>query len=104
MSVSVAYITCPHLAAAQSIGRQLVEERLAACINIIGPILSIYKEVSLIEKQEYVLVIKTLSDCIENLSRRVLELHEYDTPAILSWRVDGDKHFFDWITQYLTQG
>ncbi|MDR2417034.1 MAG: divalent-cation tolerance protein CutA [Holosporales bacterium] len=103
MDFSIVYITCSHLDTAQSIGRQLVEERLTACVNIIGPILSIYEDASLVEKQEYILLAKTLSDRVENLIRRVLELHEYNTPAILAWSVDGDEHFLDWMKRYLTQ-
>ncbi|MDR0407023.1 MAG: divalent-cation tolerance protein CutA [Holosporales bacterium] len=104
MDFSVVYITCPNLTMAQAIGRLLVEERLAACINIIGPILSIYKETTLTEVQEYVLLAKTPSDRVENLSRRALELHEYDTPAILSWGANGNGHFVDWMARTLAQG
>jgi periplasmic divalent cation tolerance protein len=87
---------------AQVLGRQLVQERLAACVNIIGPISSIYKDTALVEKQEYVLLAKTRSDRIESLTQRVSQLHEYETPAILAWNVGGNERFLDWVTHSLS--
>jgi periplasmic divalent cation tolerance protein len=97
------YTPCPELAVARSLGKVLIEERLAACINILGPTLTLYTEVRLVETQEYVLIAKTALAQERALKQRLLGLHPYETPAIFSWKAKTHEHFFDWVMQTLIQ-
>jgi periplasmic divalent cation tolerance protein len=103
MILSVVYIPCPTPEVASAVGRVLVKEKLAACVNILGPTLSLYKEDTLVETQEYVLLAKTGTDRLEVLTQRVLQLHPYDTPAILSWEAGGSAQFSDWVACALSK-
>jgi periplasmic divalent cation tolerance protein len=67
----------------------VVEERLAACINIIGPIRSIYRWKGAIEKAEEVAAIfKTTNDQADRLITRIAGLHSYEVPSIATWPID----------------
>jgi periplasmic divalent cation tolerance protein len=83
----------------QSIARALVEERLAACVNILSPIHSVYRwEGKLQCDEETLLVVKTTSHRFEQLSLRVKQLHSYDTPEIVALPlVDGSSEYLDWV-------
>ena len=71
------------------LGRQLVAERLAACVNLIGPIRSIYRWRDTIEDEhEYLLLIKTSGRLFRKLTRRVHELHSYEGPGVMARRPD----------------
>ena len=90
MSVVSVYCTFANAEEAERIGRQLVEERLAACINILGPCRSIYRWQGKVETAEEVAAIfKTTADAAERLTSRIAELHSYDVPAIAVWPTDG---------------
>lgn len=74
---------------AARIGRTVVEERLAACINILGPCQSIYRWEGKIEEAEEVpAILKTSSEVADALIARIAELHSYDVPAITAWPVE----------------
>lgn len=74
---------------AQEIADALVEERLAACVNILAPCRSVYRWQGEVEHAEEVpLLIKTTQDRFQALQRRLDELHPYDVPEILAWRPD----------------
>jgi periplasmic divalent cation tolerance protein len=104
LEILLVYAPCPELAVARSLGKTLIEERLAACINILGPTLTLYKEECLVETQEYILIAKAALMREEALKQRLLGLHPYNTPAIFSWKVKTHEHFFNWVMQTLTQG
>jgi periplasmic divalent cation tolerance protein len=73
---------------ARRIGRLVVEERLAACVNILGPCHSIYRWQGAVEEAEEVAAIfKTRRDRTADLVGRLAELHSYDVPAITVWEV-----------------
>jgi len=75
---------------AQQIARTLVEERLAACANVLGACRSVYRWQGEVEEaQEAPLLIKTTQDRYGALERRLRELHPYELPEILAWRPDG---------------
>ena len=67
---------------ARSIARRLVDERLAACVNIVGPIRSVYRWRDAVEDEpEFLLLIKTRASLLGRVERRVIELHSYEVPG-----------------------
>jgi periplasmic divalent cation tolerance protein len=81
------------------IANTLVEERLAACVNIIGPARSIYRWQGAVENaSEYLLLIKTHSRHFRKLERRVTELHSYEVPEIVATAlVAGFRSYLEWL-------
>ena len=77
----------------------LVEECLAACVNVIGPMISIYQWEGKVERDtEVLLLIKTTAAGVEPLKERVLDLHPYDTPEFLAFEVGaGSSGYLDWV-------
>jgi len=98
-SLTLAYITCPGPDDARRIGRALVMERLAACVNILPKMESFYWwEGKLENDQETVLIAKTPESSREALLERVLELHPYETPCILFVPVTGgNPDYLEWL-------
>src|SRR5271169_4653092 len=81
------------------IARTLVAERLAACVNIVGPIRSIYRwrdEVK--DDREYLLIIKTRALLYMKVETRVRELHTYEVPEVLALNADrGSPPYIQWM-------
>lgn len=90
------YITTSSLDEAKFIGRTLVKERLAACVNIF-PITSIYHWDGMQEAEEVVLLAKTTTENVKRIEQRVKELHSYDVPCIISLVIDGSEDYLTWI-------
>jgi len=99
--LTLAYITCPDVDEARRIGRALVLERIAACVNIVPKMESFYWWEGKIENdQESVLIAKIPESSRNTLLERVLELHPYDTPCILFIPVTGgNPEYLDWLTR-----
>ncbi len=95
------YITTSDKKEAQKIGRAIVEEKLAACANIIDGMESIYHWKGKVESgSECILVFKTTYSNISKLSVRVKELHSYEVPCIISINLaeqEGNEEYLDWI-------
>lgn len=93
------YITTGSAEEASRIGRALVEERLAACANLIGGMRSIYRWQGKIEEaSETVLIAKTRDDLLDSLTERVRRLHSYDCPCVVGLPVvGGNPDYLDWI-------
>ena len=86
-----ALIWCPFAdeASAEAAARQLLDERLIACANILGPMRSIYTwEGTRSEAAEVGVLFKTDASALDRATARLAELHPYDTPAVLGWRTD----------------
>ncbi len=83
---------------ARRIGRQAVEERLAACVNILGPCHSIYRWRGEIEEAgEVAAIFKTSAGKAGNLVARIAELHSYDVPAAVVWPIaDAPEAYAAW--------
>ncbi len=98
------YVTVGSRDEALRIGRTLVKEKLAACINIIDNMRSLYEwEGKMEETQECILLAKTGSQLFERLKERLLQLHSYDCPCILELPVErGEAAFMDWIQKQTT--
>ena len=89
MSVISVYALLADTAEAERIGRLMVEERLAACVNILPPVRSIYRWQGAVESAEEVAAIfKTTSDQADALITRIAGLHSYDVPCIVTWPID----------------
>ena len=86
---------------AESFAATLVEERLAACVNILPPMRSIYTWHGAVERaDERQLLIKTRTDRVHELERRLKSLHRYEVPEFLVIRVvDGSREYLSWITE-----
>ena len=84
---------------ARRIGRTCVEERLAACVNVLGPIHSIYRWQGKVEEAaEVAALFKTTADGAEALTARIAELHSYDLPAAVVWPItDAVGGYADWV-------
>jgi periplasmic divalent cation tolerance protein len=95
----VALITAGSADEAARIGRALVEERLAACANIVGPIRSIYRwREELQDEPEHLLLVKTRRNLFNRLAERVGELHSYETPGIIALPViAGSAPYLEWV-------
>lgn len=99
MSVVSVYCVFASTEEAGRIGRTVIDERLAACINILGPCRSIYRWQGRIEEADEVpAVLKTASDASERLVARIAELHSYEVPAIAVWPVESLLGTYaDWV-------
>ena len=96
-----AYVTAPDHETAVRIGRAIVEDRLAACANVIDGMTSIYRWNDQIEQAaEVVLILKSTEDLTTPLIDRVRELHPYDCPCIVTIPLrGGHTEFLEWIAQ-----
>uniref|UniRef100_A0AC35UFZ7 G_PROTEIN_RECEP_F1_2 domain-containing protein n=1 Tax=Rhabditophanes sp. KR3021 TaxID=114890 RepID=A0AC35UFZ7_9BILA len=102
---SIAYVTVPSQEVAKSISRSIVESKLAACVNIVPGIVSVYHwEGKINEDNELLLIIKTTSINISKLQQKILELHPYDTPEFIHFPIEGgsDK-YLQWLTDQTTK-
>jgi periplasmic divalent cation tolerance protein len=86
---------------ALKIARALVEERLAACVNVVPGITSIYRWKGVVEQEpELLLVIKTLAERVDALKARLLELHPYELPEVVVIPIGGGHGaYLEWIAQ-----
>jgi periplasmic divalent cation tolerance protein len=103
MSYFIFLVTVPNLELGKKIGRVLVETKLAACVNIISNIYSIYSWKGKIEEDhEQLLLIKTTEKNSDILIDKVKELHVYDIPECIAIKIEkGSQHYLDWITDSL---
>ncbi len=103
MSVCTAYVVFADVAEAMRIGRTVVEERLAACINILGPCTSIYWwDGEVAQSDEAPALLKTTLTRADALVERLSELHSYETPAIVVWPIERlSAAYGDWVESKL---
>lgn len=99
MSVVSVYAIFATADEAERIGRIAVEERLAACVNILGPVRSIYRWQGAVETADEVAAIfKTSHHQVDALMTRIAGLHSYDVPCIVTWPVDKLLGAYaDWV-------
>lgn len=99
MTNQFVYMTTGSLEEAQRIGEALVEARLAACVNMIDGMRSIYRwEGQLQNDKETVLIAKTTDERLPALMDAVKRMHSYDCPCIVSIRIEGGHpDFLEWI-------
>lgn len=99
MSVLSIYAVFANAQEAERIGRTVVEERLAACVNILGAVRSIYRWQGEVEAADEVAAIfKTHHWSVDALIERIAQLHSYDVPCIVSWPIDKVlRTYADWV-------
>jgi len=97
----IALVTCGSEEEALKIANALVESRLAACVNLVAPIRSIYRwEERIWDEKEWLLIIKTQKDRFEDLEKKVKSLHSYSVPEIVSLPiVEGSSSYLNWIAE-----
>jgi len=90
----------PNRAVARRIARTLVDRGLAACVQIVGPIESIYRWQGRVETaREWLCLIKTNSARFREVNATIAELHPYDTPEIVALPIAaGSQRYLDWLT------
>ncbi|HYB90446.1 MAG TPA: divalent-cation tolerance protein CutA [Candidatus Binataceae bacterium] len=98
---TIVFITVASEQQAEAIARALVGERLAACVNVVGPIRSIYRWQDAVEdEREFLLLAKTRANLFARLERRVRELHPYEVPEIIAVRLDaGSAPYLAWLLE-----
>jgi periplasmic divalent cation tolerance protein len=84
---------------AERIARTLVEERLAACVNVVSGVRSLYRwEGRVAEDTEHLLVIKSRRELLPRLEQRVRELHSYSVPEVVALEViGGSRSYLEWL-------
>ena len=90
---------------ANRLARELVSRRHAACVNIVPVVRSVYRwQGKVCEDSEYLLVIKTAAEEYPAVEVAIRELHSYELPEILAFKVsDGEPGFLDWITECVSK-
>lgn len=99
----VVYVTCAERGSAERIASALVEDRLAACANIVPGVTSVFHWEGRVDTDpEVLLIIKTRSDLLGALENRVTALHDYDVPEIIALPIiGGSRQYLDWIDENL---
>jgi len=99
----VVFVTCGSVEEAERIAHGLVEERLAACVNISSSIRSVYRwKGKLCDELEVLLVIKTSRELFDRVRRTVEKLHSYQVPEVICLPViDGAPNYLNWLTNEL---
>jgi periplasmic divalent cation tolerance protein len=97
----IVFVMAANDAESSRIAQALVKERLAACVNIVGPVRSIYRWRGTIEDaSEYMLVIKAPARHVSQLERRVRELHSYEVPEIIAVTLAAaSKPYLAWLAE-----
>ena len=93
--------TFPETASVKSVAEKLVNEKLAACVNIVSGVQSIFRWQDKIDNvNENILIIKTKDNLYDELEARIKELHPYELPEIVSVPIDkGLNKYLDWISE-----
>ena len=101
MNVNFIYMTAGSKDEARKIGSELVNSKLAACVNILENMSSIYMWQGEVQNdREVVMIAKTTEACVPQLIEKVKSLHSYDCPCIVSLPVSGgNPAFLDWINE-----
>lgn len=101
MTHVLVYITAADGREAEKLASLLVEERLAACVNVVPAINSYYRwEGKLQVDQEALLFVKTRAPLVDRLVERVKEIHSYSVPAVLTLGIKGgNAGFLQWVSE-----
>ena len=98
--VLVVLVTCPP-DKAQAIATRLVEERVAACVNVVPSLQSIYRWKDEVQSEgEALLIVKTARDRFDALKQAVLKHHPYELPEVIAVTVDqGHAPYLEWVVE-----
>ncbi len=105
-NVLIVLCTVPSEKEGRGIAGALVERELAACVNLIPSIRSIYRwEGRVCDEAELLMVVKTTPPALQEVKRTIQELHSYDLPEILALPVSGgDRRYLDWVAGAVRPG
>jgi periplasmic divalent cation tolerance protein len=97
-------VTCPDQRVGEKIGRTLVEERLAACVNVVPGLISLYRwQGKLCQDREVLLIVKTRRTKFAPVARRIKTLHPYSVPEILALPIArGNSAYLAWVRESTT--
>lgn len=101
---SIVFVTTDSFDNARNIARILVSEKIAACCSIVHNVLSVYEwEGAIKENMEYMLIIKTKKANLNMMESRILEIHNYEVPEIISIPFESvSVPYLKWMEQVLT--
>ena len=102
----VVLVTTGSEAEAETIATALLEERLAACANILSPVRSVYRwQGKIVDDREWLLVIKTRAERFAAVEARVRALHSYEVPEVIGLPLlAGSADYLDWIVTETADG
>ena len=94
-------ITAPSMEIAQLLAQSLVDQRLAACVNLVGPIQSVYLwQGSIHQDEEVLMIVKTRRAHMDAIAAVLKDLHPYDLPELIALPVvGGSPAYLDWVAQ-----
>ena len=103
MNCSIAYVTFPSYETAKDVVQSLLEERLIACANIFQPMQSYFWwEGKIVEEDEIAVYLKTKSEYVGRLQKKIEELSQYECPCILEIPVQsGNSNYLNWVEKSL---
>lgn len=95
------YCTFPSLESAEAAARQLVDQRCAACVNVLDSVRSVYRwEGEVCVEGECLTISKTTKAGFERLKRSLLEIHPYDCPEVVAVSIaDGHEAYLQWVAE-----
>lgn len=101
MTPAIIYCTCPDIETANKISRLLISQHMAACVNQVPGITSVYEwEGKIEENNEVLLLIKSTEERFASIERLVTEEHPYELPELIAVPVSkGLADYLDWIKQ-----
>jgi periplasmic divalent cation tolerance protein len=104
MDALILLTTCPNEVATE-IARHVVQRKLAACVNIIPKVQSIYRWHDAVEEtKESLLLIKTSQSCLEKLEKEITKMHPYEVPEIISFPIaHAASNYLQWVLSCCAQ-
>lgn len=101
----VLYVTVGSSAEGESLARALVEERLAACVNRVRSVQSIYRWQGKVEQsEEELLIIKSKKNLLDKLQTRIKELHSYSVPEFIALPIlEGSEDYLRWLDEQVLE-
>lgn len=104
MPFCLVYVTVPNKKEAIELSKNLVKQKLAACVNIIDSVTSIYNwNDQLQEDSEIILLVKTKEEKFKELQQKIMTIHSYETPCILKIDIkDGNENYLNWLNANCT--
>ena len=101
MEYYIFFVTVPNIEEGKKIANILVESKLAACVNIIQNVISIYRWKGNIEREnEMLLIIKTTEKKCDLIIQKVREIHSYSNPECVAFKIEkGSEKYLDWIKE-----
>ncbi len=98
--VALILTTVPDDGRAETIAAALITERIAACVNVFGPVISVYQWKGVVEREaERQMIIKTTTDRAAAVAQRLSQMHPYDLPELIVLPADAGQAYEQWIRE-----